>query len=148
MNVVLALLAVSALVGLALGVFFSWIAIFVSGVIIAICGGMISHNESLEFFAGISFIVACLCINQIAYRGKAVDLQTRVQQSIATCVGFTTRLKRGPSRARGVCASVFLESDAHQMLTRARAGIGERQTVRLLLCSCDDLRGRTVGQVL
>jgi membrane protein DedA with SNARE-associated domain len=67
MNVVLALLAVSALVGLALGVFFSWIAIFVSGVIIAICGGMISHNESLEFFAGISFIVACLCINQIAY---------------------------------------------------------------------------------
>jgi len=67
MNAILALLAVSALVGLALGFYFRWYAIVVSGLILAILGATVLQNDGFGFRAGIAVIVACLTINQVAY---------------------------------------------------------------------------------
>jgi hypothetical protein len=67
MNTILALLAVSALVGLVLGLYFSWIAILVSGPILAIVSATILQNEGFDALTGIAIIVVCLTVNQVAY---------------------------------------------------------------------------------
>jgi hypothetical protein len=67
MNGILVLLATSAVVGLILGFYFSWFAIVVSGLILAILAATVLQSEGFGFLAGIATIVVCLTVNQIAY---------------------------------------------------------------------------------
>ena len=67
MNAIFVLLALSAIVGLALGFYFSWIAILVSGLVLAIVSATVLHNEGFGALAGIATIVVCLTVNQVAY---------------------------------------------------------------------------------
>ena len=67
MNAVLILLAVSAIVGLVLGSYFSWIAILASGLVLAIASATVLQHMAFGVLAGIAIIVACLSVNQIAY---------------------------------------------------------------------------------
>jgi hypothetical protein len=67
MKDILALLALSALVGLFIGRYFSWIAILVSGPILAIVLATVLQKKGFISFAGIAIIVACLTISQTAY---------------------------------------------------------------------------------
>jgi len=67
MYAVLILLAVSALVGLVLGFYFSWIAVGVSGVILAFVAAVVLQREGFSAPAGIALIVACLAVNQVAF---------------------------------------------------------------------------------
>jgi hypothetical protein len=64
---VLALFAVSAVVGLVLGFFFSWLTIAAAGVLLAVISATVLHKAGFGFFAGVVTIVACLTVNQIAY---------------------------------------------------------------------------------
>src|ERR1700730_8698149 len=66
MSAILVLLAASALLGFSLGLYFSWIAIVVSGFVVAIVSPVVLQNEGFGFLAGIAIIVACLAVNQIA----------------------------------------------------------------------------------
>jgi len=67
MNAIFVLLALSAIVGLALGFYFSWIAILVSGLVLAIVSATVLHNEGFGALAGIATIAVCLTVNQVAY---------------------------------------------------------------------------------
>jgi hypothetical protein len=67
MNAIFALLALSALMGLFFGRYFSWIAILVSAPILAVLSATVLQNEGFGFFTGIAIIVACLTVSQIAY---------------------------------------------------------------------------------
>ena len=67
MDVIVLLLAVSVIVGLVLGLFFSWIAIVASGLVLAIVSAAVLQKEGFSFFVGISTVVACLTVNQLAY---------------------------------------------------------------------------------
>jgi hypothetical protein len=67
MNAIFALLAVSAAVGLVLGFYFSWAAIAVAGLVLAIVSAAVLQKEGFGSVAGIATIVACLTVNQIAY---------------------------------------------------------------------------------
>jgi hypothetical protein len=67
MNAILALLAISAVVGLVLGRCFSWIAILISGPIIALVSATELRNQDLGIVAGIAISVVCLAVNQIAF---------------------------------------------------------------------------------
>ena len=67
MNAVLILLAVSAILGLVLGFYFSWKAILVSGLVLAFPSAAVLQNEGFGFLAGIGIIVICLTVNQMAY---------------------------------------------------------------------------------
>jgi hypothetical protein len=84
-----ALLAVSAFVGLVLGFYFSWRAILVSGLILAIVAATVLQWEGFGALAGIAIIVACLTVNQIAYL-IGVTLVTR---------GPDRSLRIGPRRS-------------------------------------------------
>jgi uncharacterized membrane protein len=67
MNTILALIAVSALAGLVLGLYFSCIAILVSVPILAIFSATVLQNEGFDALTGIAIIVVCLTVNQGAY---------------------------------------------------------------------------------
>jgi hypothetical protein len=67
MDAIWSLLAVSAIGGLVLGFYFSWIAILVSGFVLAIVSATVLQKEDFGFLAGIAIIVACLTVNQVAY---------------------------------------------------------------------------------
>ena len=67
MTAILVLLTVSALVGFVLGAHFRWVAILVSGLILATLAARVLQNEGFEFLAGIAIIVVCLTVNQLAY---------------------------------------------------------------------------------
>ena len=68
MSVIMGLLAVSALAGLVLGLFyFGLAAIVVSGLILAISAAAILQNIDFGSLEGIAIIVLCLTVNQIAY---------------------------------------------------------------------------------
>jgi hypothetical protein len=67
MNAVFALLAVSAIAGLVLGLYFSWVAILASGLVLAFVSAMVLQKEGFEVLAGIAIIVVCLTVNQVAY---------------------------------------------------------------------------------
>jgi hypothetical protein len=67
MTTVLILLAVSAVVGLVLSRYFSWIAVGISGVILAIVAAVLLQREGFGALAGIAIIVGCLTVNQIAF---------------------------------------------------------------------------------
>jgi hypothetical protein len=66
-EIALVLAVVSILVGVILGFYFSWVAILVSGIGLAIVSAAVLQNEGFGFLAGISIIVICLSLNQIAY---------------------------------------------------------------------------------
>jgi hypothetical protein len=67
MNAILILLAVSSLLGLVLGFYFSWLAIGVSGLVLAFLSAVVLQHEGFGSLAGIAIIVACLTVNQLAY---------------------------------------------------------------------------------
>jgi hypothetical protein len=67
MNDTLALLALSALMGLFFGLYFRWIAILISGPILAILLAAVLQSKGFAFFPGVAIIVACLTVSQIAY---------------------------------------------------------------------------------
>jgi hypothetical protein len=67
MEVVFVLLAVSAIGGLVLGFYFSWMAILASGLVLAIVSATLLQKEGFGFLAGIAIIVVCLTVNQITY---------------------------------------------------------------------------------
>jgi hypothetical protein len=67
MNAILILLAVSAILGLVLGFYFSWIAISVSALVLAFLSAAVLQNEGFGFLVGIGVIVICLTVNQMAY---------------------------------------------------------------------------------
>jgi hypothetical protein len=67
MNAVFVLLMLSAIVGFALGFRFSWIAILISGLILAFLSATVLQNEGFGFLPGIAIIVICLAVNQVFY---------------------------------------------------------------------------------
>jgi hypothetical protein len=67
MNAIFILLAVSAILGFVLGFYFSWIAILISGLVLAVISAIVLQKEGFGPLAGIATIVACLTVNQLAY---------------------------------------------------------------------------------
>jgi hypothetical protein len=67
MTVVIVLLALSALIGFALGTSFSWLAIAASSAGIAVLSSMMLQIQGFGTLPGIAIVVACLTINQMAY---------------------------------------------------------------------------------
>jgi hypothetical protein len=67
MNAVIVLLALSALIGFAIGASFSWVAIVISGVALAAISAAALHIQGFGALSGIATIVACLTVNQMAY---------------------------------------------------------------------------------
>ena len=67
MSAIFVLLTISAIVGFALGFYFSWIAALVSGLVLAIVSATVLQNEGVGSLAGIAIIVVCLLVNQLAY---------------------------------------------------------------------------------
>jgi hypothetical protein len=67
MSSILILVALSALSGFVLASYFSWPAILVAGVVLALLSAIVLQNQGFGALSGISAIVACLTINQIAY---------------------------------------------------------------------------------
>jgi hypothetical protein len=80
---VLVLAAVSILVGVILGFYFSWVAILVSGIGLAIVSAAVLQKEGFGFLAGISIIVICLSLNQIAYLFGVTLAQRVTKEGIA-----------------------------------------------------------------
>jgi hypothetical protein len=66
MSVVVVLLAVSAVTGFALGSF-SWLAIAMSGFLLALIASAALHLEGFSSLPGIAIVVTCLSVNQMAY---------------------------------------------------------------------------------
>jgi hypothetical protein len=66
---VVAILCVSALIGFALGGSFSWLAIAITGMLLALPAAVVLHVQGFGALSGIAIIVACLTVNQIAYIG-------------------------------------------------------------------------------
>jgi hypothetical protein len=67
MSSILILLALSALSGFVLASYFSWPAILVAGAVLAPLSAIVLQNQGFGALSGISLIVACLTINQVAY---------------------------------------------------------------------------------
>jgi hypothetical protein len=67
MNVIFVMLAVSAVVGIALGLRFRWPAIMVSGLLLSIVSAVLLQKVGFGAVEGIAIIVACLIVNQVAY---------------------------------------------------------------------------------
>jgi hypothetical protein len=66
MSSVIVLLALSLMIGFTLGRF-SWRAIALSSLALAVLASVILHRQEFGPLAGIAIIVACLTINQTAY---------------------------------------------------------------------------------
>src|ERR1035438_8763154 len=67
MNAIFILLAASAIVGLILGFYFSWVAILASGLVLAILSATVLQHLAFGSLPGIAIIVGCLSVNQMAY---------------------------------------------------------------------------------
>jgi hypothetical protein len=67
MNTIFVLLAVSAILGLVLGLRFFWPAILASGLVIAIISATILQKARFGFLEGVAITVVCLSVNQVAY---------------------------------------------------------------------------------
>ena len=66
MKVVLFLFLASSLLGLGL-ICFSWLAIAISGPVIAFLSAVVLYHEGFSPFVGIATIVAYLVVNQVTY---------------------------------------------------------------------------------
>jgi hypothetical protein len=80
MTAVILLLAISALIGFALGASFSWFAIAASSTGIALLSSAILQIQGFGALPGIAIVVACLTINQMAYLAHAFHRQSRLFQ--------------------------------------------------------------------
>jgi hypothetical protein len=60
-------LALSELIGFALGKSFSWVAIAASSAGIAVLSSAILQTQGFGALPGIALVVACLTVNQMAY---------------------------------------------------------------------------------
>jgi hypothetical protein len=67
MNAILVLLVLSALVGLLLGLYFSWIAIVLAEPMLAVLSTVVLQHTGFDVVPGTATIVACLAVSQIAY---------------------------------------------------------------------------------
>jgi hypothetical protein len=67
MTVVIVLLALSTLIGFALGTSFSWLAIAASSAGIAVLSSEILQIQGFGALPGIALVVACLTVHQMAY---------------------------------------------------------------------------------
>ena len=67
MSALVVLLALSVLIGFALGKSFSWVAIAVSSAGIAVLSSAILQTQGFGALPGIALVVACLTVNQMAY---------------------------------------------------------------------------------
>jgi hypothetical protein len=67
MIAVIVLLALSALIGFALGTSFSWLAIGASSTGIAVLSSAILQIQGFGALAGIAVVVACLTVSQMVY---------------------------------------------------------------------------------
>ena len=67
MSALIVLLALSALIGFALGTSFSWLAIAASSAGIAVLSSAILQIQGFGALPGIAIVVACLTVNQMAY---------------------------------------------------------------------------------
>jgi hypothetical protein len=65
--IVLLLLALSALIGFGLGMWFRWPAIAASSVGIAVLSSAILQTQSFGALPGIAIVVACLTVSQMGY---------------------------------------------------------------------------------
>jgi hypothetical protein len=62
-------LAVSPILGFALGfLYFSWVAIVVSWLALAIVLVVVLQNQGVDFFPGAAGAAACFAVTQIAYQ--------------------------------------------------------------------------------
>jgi hypothetical protein len=61
------LLALSAATGLAVGTSFSWFAILISSIGLAVLSAAVLQIGGFGALSGIAIIVACLTVNQLAY---------------------------------------------------------------------------------
>ncbi len=66
MNAVIILLALSAVIGFALGSF-SWFAILISSVTLAVLSSGVLQMQGFGAYPGIAIVVSCLTVNQVAY---------------------------------------------------------------------------------
>jgi hypothetical protein len=66
-TVVIVLLALSALIGFALGASFSWPAIATFSAGIAVLSSTILHIQGFGAIPGIAIVVACMIVSQMAY---------------------------------------------------------------------------------
>ena len=67
MSAVIILLALSALIGLALGTSFSWPAFAASSIGLAVLSSAILQILGFGAILGIAIVVACLTVNQMTY---------------------------------------------------------------------------------
>jgi hypothetical protein len=65
MIAILVVLAVSPILGFALGLHFSWVTIVASGLMFAIVSAAILKNQGIDLFSMIAIIAACFAVNQI-----------------------------------------------------------------------------------
>ena len=83
MSAALILLALSAVIGLALGILFSWPAIAASSVGIAVLSSAILQIQSVGALPGIAIVVACLTVSQMGYLAAAFLREDRLFQAQA-----------------------------------------------------------------
>jgi hypothetical protein len=67
MSEVMMLLALSAVIGFALGCSFSWFAIVISIVVLAVLSSAALQIQGFGALPGIAIVAACLTMNQAAY---------------------------------------------------------------------------------
>ena len=67
MTAAFVLLALSAATGLAVGTSFSWFAILISSIGLAVLSAVVLQIGGFGALSGIAIIVACLTVNQLAY---------------------------------------------------------------------------------
>jgi len=83
MSAALILLALSAVIGLALGMLFSWPAIAAASVGIAVLSSAILQIQSVGALPGIAIVVACLVVSQMGYLAAASLREDRLFQAEA-----------------------------------------------------------------
>ena len=71
MTALIVLLALSALIGFAIGTSFSWLAIAASSAGIAVLSSAILQIHGFGALPGIAIVVSCLTVNQMAYLAGA-----------------------------------------------------------------------------
>jgi hypothetical protein len=62
---ILIVLAVSPILGFALGLHFSWVTIVASGLMFAIVSAAILQKQGVDPFSMIAIVAACFAVNQI-----------------------------------------------------------------------------------
>jgi hypothetical protein len=85
MSAVIALLALSALIGFALGTSFSSFAIAAASIALAALSAAVLQIAGFGALSGIAIIVACLTLNQLAYVMGGVLANCRSEGAHKSC---------------------------------------------------------------